>query len=86
MGDYTRSTGYGYEIRCFSPDDTHNSFFIHEEENFEYILERAREKWGSEISLSSIQIKARYIQTDCLGYDQYDPFDYANYLEIIRIK
>lgn len=28
----------------------------------------------------------KYIHTNCLYYDQYDPGDYTNYLKITRIK
>lgn len=33
-----------------------------------------------------INISTEYIHTSCLGYDEYDPSDYSNYLCISRVR
>ena len=83
MGHYTRSNGYGGQIRCFKPDDTEKEFWIEEGASLQEIGERAAEHFKRDkIELSDITISAEYIHTDCLGYDKYDAGDYTNYLRI----
>lgn len=79
------TTRRGTEIQDFTPDDTEDTFYI--DTNFfapalDDILGRAYEKWGSDINISYLKIEAKYIHTECLGYDRYDPSDYTNYLVV----
>lgn len=46
------------------------------------IIDRAKEKWGENISLDRIDITGEEIQVRCFGYDQYDPSDYCRYLVV----
>lgn len=79
MGETTNGKG----IRSFWPDDTDTEmYFSPGSANLGYILERAREKWGGEINIDELEIHADYIHTDCLGYDQYDPGDYTNFVRV----
>ena len=85
MGEYKEGI-----IRKFWPDNTEEKFYIctyYEPVRFEDILDQAREHFQNpEISLMDLSIESDYIQTDCLGYDQYDPGDYNNFLVITLNK
>lgn len=80
MGHYTRNG----TIRCYTPDDTDTSFYVSSDDylTMEDILLKAREKWGTETELGALRVTAEHIHTDCLGYDQYDPSDYTNYIVV----
>ena len=83
--------GYGTRsgtIQTFEPDDTDTEFYLDcgmfggGSYSLASLIQKAREKWGEDISLEDIEITPEYIHTDCLGYDRYDPTDYTNYLRI----
>ena len=83
----------GYDVRTggiktFHPDDTDDCFYIRERASLSEIYDKAKEKWGDDISLDDIKVEAEYIQMECIGYDvyaAYDPVDYTNYLRVIKI-
>lgn len=65
------------------PEDTDTKFYIYKSTSLSDLLEKIQEKWpGAE--MKDITIEAEYIQTDCLGYDLYDPGDYGNFLLITK--
>ena len=80
----------GYDVRTggiktFYPDDTDDCFYIRKSASLSEIYDKAKKKWGEDITLDDINVEAEYIQTDCIGYDLYDPNDYTNYLHVTRI-
>lgn len=81
MGYKTNSQG----IISFWPDDGEDIFYIPESESLSSIQERIGRKWPDvdpkDISISSIRL-----QTDCIGYDLYDPCDWTFFLRIERLK
>lgn len=83
MGYGTRNNG---QIKTFNPDDTENRFYLEASSNHSIsdIIQKAKEKWGENIDLDDIYISSEHIHTDCLTYDQYDPFDYTDFLIIDR--
>lgn len=83
MGKYIRE---GTSIEDFTPDDDENTFYICEHACLSEIIDNARTKWGDDVSFENIDIEAKYIHTECLGYDLYDPNDYTRYLKITRNK
>lgn len=83
MGYGTRGGRFGNKIQTFWPDDTDTKMYINgglmSSTNLQELLEKAQEKWPG-ISLDQIEISAEHIQTDCLGYDLYDPNDYTQFI------
>lgn len=79
------STRPGTTIRDFWPDEDDNTMYIYGESNLSELIEKIQEKWVG-ISLDEIEISSEYIQTHCLGYDQYDPGDYNNFTVIRKVK
>ena len=79
MGQGTRSGRFGQLIRTFHPDDTHNTVYIADGGSMEDIWNKVQEKWPG-IQMSELSVEPQHIQTDCLGYDGYDPGDYTNFL------
>lgn len=83
MGYSTRNNGL---IKTYQPDNTDKKYYINSDNYPNYslldIIKLAKEKWGEDISLDNIHISSEYIQTDCLNYDAYDPFDYTNFIVI----
>lgn len=47
--------------------------------SFTDLIEKIKGKWP-DASMDDIDISTEYIHTDCLGYDQYNPCDYTNYI------
>lgn len=86
MGYETRPGVLGHTIRTFTPDDTDTELYFDStyRVTLSEIIEKAREKWGADISLDQLNISAKHIHTDCLGYDRYDPSDYTDYIVITR--
>ncbi len=66
----------------FWPKDTKDSFYhAGYSASLASILEDAQERWPG-IKMDEIEIDPEYIQTSCIGYDQYDSTDYTNFLKI----
>lgn len=74
-------------IRYFEPDNDENTFYINVS-GFGYDLDllvfQATQYFKCEAE--DLTITAEWIQTACLGHDQYDPGDYSMYLVITRKK
>lgn len=86
MGEFI---GFGWNnIRCFEPDDGPDHFYMHADylsQPLADILERAREKWGADISVNDLAVAAEHINTQRIGHDRYCSSDYTNYLKISRL-
>jgi hypothetical protein len=82
MGYSTRSGS----IRTYWPDDTDTEMYLDAEQIWTQAEIQARidEKWPG-ASAENIVIDSRKIQTDCLGYDLYDPGDYTDFIIIRRL-
>jgi hypothetical protein len=52
--------------------------------DFEFLIENIKNHFGVNISLSELDINSEYIHTRHIGYDLYDPSDYACYIIITR--
>lgn len=81
--------GYSKEgnITNFTPDDTDDEMYIncqYTEWDFCGIIEKAKFKWGDDITLDELYISAENIHTRCIYYDQHDPSDWDVYLVISR--
>lgn len=77
MGYYTQNG-----IKCFSPDDTETEFYLEYDASLSDIIEKVKEKFGSNVNLEDVTVTPEYIHTHALGYDMYDPSDYSNFLKI----
>lgn len=86
MGYGTREGGLGGKIRTYWPDDTDNTMYIDTSIplSLAELMERAQEKWPG-ITPDQIKISSEEIQTDCLGYDAYDPMDYTDFIILEKI-
>ncbi len=87
MGYGTRSGGHGTgSIRTWWPDDTDSTMYIVADPapTLEELMDKINDRWPG-ASQSNIAISSEKIQTDCLGYDLYDPSDYTDFLIIVRI-
>lgn len=80
----TRDAGGGHLIRTFRPDDTEDVFYKRSDTTLFEIIEKVKEKWP-DVDIENINITAEHIQTDCLGYDQYDSMDYTDFIKVERI-
>lgn len=78
MGNYTDGRG----VPCFMPDDTETCFYIIVGTDLGDIMERAKRKFGEDITLDDIDITAEHIHTDAIGYDLHDPSDWTEFLKI----
>lgn len=81
MAEYRDHNG----IRCFEPDDDATKFHIrgdYSNISLQDVIDRARETFGPDVDLDDIQISAEHIQTQCLGYDQYDAGDWTDYIVV----
>lgn len=79
MGYGTRPGRGNNTINTFTPDDDENTIYLRGEYSLEDLDRIAQDKWPG-ASMDDIQISTEYIQTDCLGHDQYDPSDYTCFL------
>lgn len=81
MGRYTENG-----IDKFSPDDTDTEFYLdvsYRSYGFLEIIEEINKRWPG-VAPSDLSIDAKYIHTNCLGYDSYDPSDYTPYIVVTR--
>lgn len=82
MGHSTRGS-----IKTFTPDNTANTLYIranYQSVDFADLIEQIKNHFGEDSKLEDFSIGAEHIQIDCLGYGQYDPGDWANFLIIER--
>lgn len=86
MGHGTRGGALGHTIRTFWPDDDENTMYLDATQIWSLtdIQARINEKWPG-VSSDNITISSEEINTDCLGYDAYDPSDWTNFLIITRL-
>ena len=86
MGYGTRNNG---NIRTFWPDDTETKLYFDSNTfhpmGLDELLIKVKEKFP-EASMTQIRFEVEYIQTDCLGYDLYDPGDYTTFLKVIWVR
>lgn len=64
----------------FWPKDTDKKFYVEGGADLNYILEKAKEKWGSNFQPKMIRISSQYIHTHAIGYDLYDAGDYTKFV------
>lgn len=83
MGEYRDERG----IRCFKPDDDADTLHIetgYDGTSLDAIIEKAQNHFGQTIDLTTISIRAKQIQTSCLGFDGHDTADYTDFLVLER--
>lgn len=85
MGYGTRPNRLGGDIRTYWPDDDDNTIYIESGTcpTLADIQARIDEKWPG-ASAANIEFGSEEINTDCLGYDMYDPSDWTNFIIITR--
>lgn len=83
MGYSTRPGVFGHQIKTFWPDNTENTIYIEESACLADIIFAIENKWPG-TSFEDIRIRSERIQTDCIGYDLYDPCDRTNFIIIER--
>ena len=71
-------------ITSFSPDNTDTELCIpcYNPISMISIIDQAKTYFGDRFDMERIEIEPRYIHTNCIGYDEYDPGDYTNYLVV----
>jgi hypothetical protein len=87
MGYGTRDGRLGHTIRTYWPDDSDDTMYIQTSDcappTLAELMAKIEEKWPG-TSAANIQIDCDEIQTDCLGYDSYDPIDHTNFIIITK--
>lgn len=78
MGFSTRDNG----IRTFWPDNTEDTLYFSGSSTLSEIYDKAIQHFGAGVTLDSLKIRSEHIQTDCIGYDQYDQFDYTTFIVV----
>ena len=74
------------EIEDFWPDNTETELYIANcGMTLLYIIDAAKEHFGTDIDLDSLEIEAKKIHTSCITYDLYDPSDYTDFIVITKI-
>lgn len=55
--------------------------------SLEDLITKINEKWPSTVysDWAKIRIVTREIQTDCIGFDRYDPLDWTNFIIIRKV-
>tara|TARA_R110002020_G_scaffold86013_1_gene212191 strand:+ start:350 stop:574 length:225 start_codon:yes stop_codon:yes gene_type:complete len=69
----------------YTPTDTDTTMYILGEAPLSEIIEKSKDKWGSDIDFDDIEISSEYIHTRCLGYDLYDSSDYDEYIVVTYV-
>jgi len=87
VGYGTRQGSLGHTIKTFWPDDTDTTMYI--DASYTHTLadiqQKIEEKWPG-TPANCIEITTDEINTDCLGYDLYDPSDYTMFLIIRKVS
>jgi len=85
MGYGTRPGTLGHTIRTFWPDDTDTEIYLDSSTRptLVEIQQKISEKWPDAWA-ANITFESQEINTDCLGYDLYDPSDWTNFIIIRR--
>jgi hypothetical protein len=86
MGYDTRQH-WGGTIKTFWPDDTDDEMYLTGGSQYSLaaIIEMCREKWP-DTDFNDLVFESEKIQTDCLGYDLYDPCDHTDFIIIRRCR
>ena len=79
--------GYYYsgEVENNEPKDTPTKMYLYGEYNLEDLLEAAKLHFGEDADLTKLVCSSEYIHTRHLGYDLYDPSDWARYIVIEKV-
>lgn len=68
------------------PEDTDTKFYIENQGcgavTLLDIIEKVKQKWGSETGLDKITIEGEHIHTSCIGYDLYDGADWTDFIVV----
>ena len=75
-------------IDCFEPDNDATTLYIRSSCQYTLleIFEKCKDYFKDNISLGDIEITSANIHTDCLSYDQYDSWDYTDFIICTLIK
>ena len=86
MGHYTSIGHFGHTIQKFWPDDDENTVYLTSDTQHSLagIIQMCREKWP-DTDFNDLVFESDEIQTDCLGYNRYDPIDYTDFIIIRRV-
>lgn len=82
MGYSTRNGG---QIQDFWPDDDDETIYIQSYSTINELIEKAKAKWGDNVSLDDVTISSEHIHTYCLTYDSYVSSDYTDFT-VIRLN
>lgn len=83
---YSRRRGHlGGEIKAYWPDDGPEIMHLtsDSQHSLAAIIETCKNKWP-DTDFNDLLFESKKIQTDCLGYDLYDPSDYTDFIIITR--
>ena len=58
-------------------------YLLSEGRSLAEILDLCKKKWP-DADMNDLLIESKHIQTECIGYDRYDPFDYTDFIFISR--
>lgn len=86
MGYGKRNGQFGNVIQTFWPDDTNDTMHLDASQIWSLtdINARIQEKWPG-ASTDQFIMEAAEIQTDCIGFDRYDPIDWTAFIIIRKI-
>lgn len=81
--------GYGKRtpngINTYWPDNDEDTIYLRGPIELQDILETIQSKWPG-CPMNEIEIEAEHINTDCIGFDVYDPSDYTDFIVIRRLE
>jgi hypothetical protein len=86
MGYSSRTGRFGGTIRSYWPDDDANTMYLESGKRMSLaaIIEMCKDKWPN-ADFNDLLFESKEIQTDCLGYDLYDPMDYTDFIIITNV-
>lgn len=85
MGYSTKPGKFGGTIKSYWPDDTPDVMYItsDSQHSLAAIIDMCKTKWP-DADFNDLVFESGEIQTNCLGYDIYDPSDYTDFIIISR--
>lgn len=86
MGYTKRPNRVGGQITDFTPDNTPDTLYINAKNGvtLEDMAILCEAHFGAGSDPRDLSFSAEHIHTYCIGYDQYDPGDYTNYIVITK--
>ena len=74
-------------IKTYWPDDNDYEMYLMSSHQYSLaaIIYMCKEKWP-DADFNDLVFESEKIQTDCLGYDLYDPCDYTDFVVIRRCQ